>query len=166
MVRVLGIDPGTYLMGVGIVESSGGGDLSVVHYTVLSAKRKDPVHLRLCHLFDETLNIIDSWQPDEVAIEEPFTGINKKSSMSIGHAQAIVMLAAAKCQLSISSYAPREVKQAVTDNGGSSKEQVEGMVKLLLGIDNLSGQFDSSDALAVAICHINASRSIELLEIS
>ena len=98
-----------------------------------------------------------------MAIEEPFAARNVRAAMAIGHAQAVAMVAAAGHKLPVSSYAPRQVKLAVTDFGGSSKEQVQEMVKLLLGLDAPPESLDASDALAVAICHISASRAEELV---
>ena len=159
--RVLGIDPGTYKMGVGVVDAEGMG-LTAVFFDVLAPRRTDPIHRRLHYLFTEVSRVIEEWQPSEVVIEEPFAARNVRAAMAIGHAQAVAMVAAAHHGLSVSNYAPRQVKQAVTDHGGSSKEQVQEMVKLHLTLDAVPESEDASDALAVAICHINASRA-ELL---
>ena len=145
------------MMGLGVVDSAG-GDLSHAYSTVLVAKRQAPLPERLYHLFEETSRVIRDWQPAEVAIEQPFTGENKRASLAIGQAQAVAMVAAAQHGLPVSSYAPRQVKRAVTDHGGSSKEQVQEMVRLLLGLDTLPEPSDVADALAVAICHINANQ--------
>ena len=158
--RVLGIDPGTYKMGVGIVNAFG-DDISLEHFEVLSPKKHDSLAERLYFLYSKLSEIISEVKPTEVAIEEPFAARNVKAAMAIGQAQAIAMVAAAQNGLSVSNYAPSQVKQSVTDYGGSSKEQVQEMVSVLLGIDSLTDSFDASDALAVAICHINASRMID-----
>ena len=144
-------------MGLGVVDSAD-GDLSLAYSTVLVAKRRVPLPERLHHLFEETSRVIREWQPAEVAIEQPFTGENKRASLAIGQAQAVAMVAAAQHGLPVSSYAPRQVKRAVTDHGGSSKEQVQEMVRLLLDLDSLPEPSDVADALAVAICHINANQ--------
>ena len=159
--RVLGIDPGTYKMGVGVVTADG-PDLEMAYSGVISPSRKDPLPERLRSLFDGLSQVIGEWGPSEVAIESPFAGQNIKAAMAIGQAQAVAMLVAARSGLAVSSYAPRQVKQAVTNHGGSSKEQVQEMVSVLLGLDVAPESTDAADALAVAICHINASEAAEL----
>ncbi len=155
--RVLGIDPGTYKMGVGIV-SSDGSSMWMDYLEVVSPKRRDPLHARLGFLFDELSRVVMEWAPSQVAIEQPFASRNVKSAMAIGQAQAVAMIVAARRGLPVSAYAPRAVKQAVTDYGGSSKEQVQEMVRALLGLPEIPST-DAADALAIAICHINASES-------
>ena len=155
--RILGIDPGTYNMGLGVVDTDG-PDLRMAHLDVLKAKKTLPLAERLSLLYAGVLECIDEWKPAETAIEQPFVARNVRSAMAVGQAQAIAMLAAANRGLTVSTYSPREVKQAVTDYGGSSKEQVQEMVRDLLGLRETPSSSDSADALAVAICHINASR--------
>jgi crossover junction endodeoxyribonuclease RuvC len=159
--RVLGIDPGTLNMGAGVVDSYS-LDVEHVHSTVISPARRDGVPARLHFLFREVSDIIERWEPTEVAIEQPFAGRNVRAAMAIGHAQAVAMVAAAGNGLPVFTYTPRQVKQAVTDYGGSSKEQVADMVRLLLGGDLPGAGQDATDALAVAICHVNASHVREL----
>jgi crossover junction endodeoxyribonuclease RuvC len=160
--RVLGIDPGTHKMGVGVVNANG-SDLEMVYVGVISPKRNDPISKRLAFLFDGLTEVMQEWRPTEVAIEEPFAGRNVKAAMAIGHAQAIAMLVAARFTLDVALYAPSQIKQAVTDHGGSSKEQVQEMVRILLNIDETPASSDAADALAIAICHINASQ-VEALD--
>jgi len=154
-VRVLGVDPGTYKLGVGVVYSDG-PELIPAFYGVLSPKKRDSLPERLHYIHEHLLSVINEWKPTEVAIEKPFAGRNIRSAMAIGHAQAIAMVAAARHGLPVSYYAPREVKQAITDYGGSSKEQVQEMVRVLLSLDVTPESTDAADALAVAICHLNA----------
>lgn len=154
---MLGIDPGTYKMGVGIVTPSG-SDFNLIYTGVISPKRGDHISKRLGFLFDGLSGIIHEWKPTEMAIEEPFAGRNIKAAMAIGHAQAVAMLVAAKFSLDVAGYAPSQIKQAVTDHGGSSKEQVQEMVSILLNLDETPSSSDAADALAIAICHINASQ--------
>ena len=149
-------------MGVGVVDSDGAG-LSLAYFGVVTPGRRDPLSKRLYYLYTQLTNVIQEWRPSEVAIEEPFAGRNVRAAMAVGQAQAAAMVAAARHGLTVSGYAPRRVKQAVTDYGGSSKEQVGEMVKLLLGLDDVPASTDASDALAVAICHINASRVNQLV---
>lgn len=159
--RVLGIDPGTYKMGVGVVTSTG-SNLEMVYTGVISPKRDDPITKRLIFLFNGLIGVIEEWRPTAVALEEPFTGRNVKAAMAIGHAQAVAMLVAARFSLDVSGYAPSQVKQAVTDHGSSSKEQVQEMVRILLNLDETPTSSDAADALAIAICHINASQVADL----
>ena len=159
--RILGIDPGTFKMGVGVVDSVG-GSLDMVHAGVLVRGRADPISQRLHCIFDRLSELILEWKPSAMAIEEPFAARNIRAAMAIGHAQAVAMVAAAHHGIPVSSYAPRRIKQAVTDHGGSSKTQVQEMVGVLLGVEDIPGSPDASDALAVAICHLNASRASEL----
>jgi crossover junction endodeoxyribonuclease RuvC len=159
--RVLGIDPGTFRMGIGVVDGEG-GDLRLVCSSVLSPKRGKPLPQRLHYMYSQLLQVIEKWEPTEVAIEEPFVALNVHAAMAVGQAQAVAMVAAASRGLPVFTYSPREVKQAVADYGGSSKEQVQEMVRLLLGLDELPAPSDAADALAVAICHVNASHAKEL----
>ncbi len=154
--RVLGVDPGTYKMGVGVVDSDG-GDFHLDYFGVLAPKRKDPLAARLGYLYQNLEKVLAERRPTEVAIEEPFAAKNVKAAMAIGQAQAVAMVAAASQGLPVTNYAPAQVKRAVTDHGGSSKEQVQEMVRVLLDLDAVPESMDATDALAVAICHINAS---------
>ena len=158
---VLGIDPGTYKMGVGVVESDG-GELRLACSLVLAPKRRDTLPQRLYYLYAGLSDLIGRLRPTEMAVEEPFAARNVRSALAIGQAQAVAMVAAAEKGLPVWSYAPTQVKQSVTDHGGSSKEQVQEMVSVLLRLDSIPGSTDASDALAVAICHINASGARQL----
>lgn len=154
----LGVDPGTYRMGIGIIESSR-GDLKFVHAEVISAKKGDSLPARLKQMHARLAELLTEFRPLAVAIEEPFVAKNAKAAMAIGHAQAVAMLAAESDGVDVSTYSPRAVKQAVTDYGASTKEQVQEMIKVLLHLDKLPTPLDASDALAVAICHINATHA-------
>ena len=161
--RVVGIDPGTFKMGVGVVDSDQ-GDLGAVYSGVLSPGRTSPLSERLHYLYERLVDLMRELKPSVVAIEQPFVSRNVRAAMAIGQAQAVAMMAAASHNLPVCGYSPREVKKAVTDYGGSSKDQVGEMVRVLLGLSDESGPSpDAADALAVAICHINASRASELI---
>jgi len=161
--RVLGVDPGTFKMGIGILDSED-GQLTLVHTGVLTARRGQSLDRRLHHLYGELLGIISEWHPGVVAVEEPFVAANVRAAMAVGQAQAVAMVAAAHHGLDIQGYSPREVKRAVTDHGGSAKEQVQEMVKVLLGLpDEWDEPPDATDALAVAICHASASRALDII---
>ena len=161
--RVLGIDPGTFKMGVGVVDSDC-GDLRWVYSAALSPSKADPLSARLYFIYERLIELMHEWTPAEIAVEEPFVSRNIKAAMAVGQAQGVAMLAAAHFGLQIHNYSPREVKRAVTDYGGSSKSQVQDMVSFMLGIHNeLLQSPDAADALAVAICHINASQVSRLI---
>ena len=151
---VLGVDPGTYKMGIGLVESDG-DSYSLRLSDALSPPRKAELAARLGWLHGRLEELVAEIRPDVVAVESPFVGRNIKAAISVGQAQAVAMVAAASHGIPVSTYAPREVKKAVTDNGGSSKEQVQDMVQFLLDLPDPLEPSDRADAAAVAICHIN-----------
>ena len=148
-------------MGVGVVDSAD-GDMSLAHSDVLAPGRRLDLPERLHVLHTNLLEVIERWRPEVVAVEEPFAGRNVHSAMAIGQAVAVAMIAAASNNLAIHGYEPRRVKQAVTDYGGSSKEQVEDMVQALLGLPERLESSDAADAVAVAICHLHSSQVREL----
>jgi crossover junction endodeoxyribonuclease RuvC len=152
--RVLGIDPGTLNLGYGVVDEEGVG-MTMVDCGVLSLPSKVPVEKRLSSLYKKLGEIVARYRPDEVAIEEPFVAGNARSALAVGRAQAIAILAAANKNLPVFRYLPAQVKQQVTDYGGSSKEQVQEMVRLQLGLAQPPRSSDAADALAVAICHLH-----------
>jgi len=159
--RVLGIDPGTLNLGYGVVDEDD-GEMAMVCCGVLSLPPKVPVEQRLSSLFKNLVEIVAKHRPDEVAIEEPFVAGNARSALAVGRAQAIAILAAANENLPIFRYLPTQVKQQVTDYGGSSKEQVQEMVRLQLNLAEAPQPSDAADALAVAICHLHQ-RQIEII---
>ena len=152
--RVLGIDPGTIHLGYGIVDEDG-GKICMVECGVLNQPAKVPVEQRLHVFFSELRNIISQYRPNEVAIEEPYVAKNARSALAVGRSQAIAILAATDRNVPVFRYLPTQVKQQVTNYGGSSKEQVQGMVKIQLGLSDIPDSTDAADALAVAICHLN-----------
>ena len=156
---VLGIDPGTYSMGVGAVEVDG-DSYAVILSTALSPPRKAEIAERLAWLHDQLDSIVQDLNPEVVAIESPFVSRNVKAAVAVGQSQAVAMIAAASHGVPVATYAPREVKKAVTDYGGSSKEQVQGMVQALLGLSDPLEPPDRADALAVAICHIQSTQTV------
>jgi len=149
----MGIDPGTYNMGLGLV-SSVDDQIKYLNSLVLSPKKNLPISRRLYEINRSLLEIIDKWQPDSISIEQPFAGKNIKSAIAIGYAQAVAMICAETYSVPIHLYAPRQVKYAITNYGNASKEQVQDMVVSLLDYEDLSISLDASDALALAICHV------------
>ncbi len=161
--RVLGVDPGTLNMGYGIVEEKGDGSISMIICGVISVPQKIPVEQRLCALYAGLLKIVDEFHPAEVAVEEPFVAGNARSALAIGRAQSVAILAAAQAKLPVYRYMPTQVKQLVTSYGRSSKDQVQKVVKLQLGVTDLPEASDAADALAVAICHLNQQHLARIL---
>jgi crossover junction endodeoxyribonuclease RuvC len=148
---ILGIDPGTQVMGYGVIKVLG-KQASLVHLDILKFKSKDDHFLRLKQIFDQTLEVIDRFHPDEMALEAPFFGKNVQSMLKLGRAQGVVMAAGLSRSIPVVEYSPRRVKQAVTGKGNASKEQVSGMLNSIYGKFESAG-LDASDALAVATCH-------------
>jgi len=160
--RILGIDPGTITMGYGVVEAKD-DEVTMVDCSALTAPQPASIGERLNYLHQRLLEIVSRYQPDVVAIEQPFVSKNVKSALAIGMAQAIAMLAAASKGIPIYEYTPAQVKQRVTNYGGSSKEQVQEMVKLQLGLAEVPQPNDAADALAVALCHLRETHLDSLL---
>ncbi|MFC2012663.1 crossover junction endodeoxyribonuclease RuvC [Chloroflexota bacterium] len=151
--RVLGIDPGTITMGYGVIENCG-DEVTLVDCGALDCSGRSPIGERLSFLYGRLMDIITRYQPDTVAVEQPFMANNAKSALAIGRAQAIAILAAANSGLPAAEYTPTQVKQRVANYGASSKEQIQEMVKLQLGLPEVPRPADAADALAVAICHL------------
>jgi len=150
--KILGIDPGTIVMGYGIIDCDG-DDLSLVDYGAITMKERTPVGERLLFIHTELMGLIAKHRPDAVAVEQPFVARNVRSALAIGRAQAVAMLAAAGNHIPCFEYTPAQVKQRVSSYGASSKEQVQEMVRLHLGLRTVPEPNDAADALAVAICH-------------
>jgi len=150
---ILGVDPGTLITGYGVIEVSKGRS-RVLEYNVVKNRSDRSMPLRLKSIYSKLCEVIERYHPDEFAIETAFYGRNAQSALKIGHARGVSILAAVNSEIPTSEYSPREVKKAVVGNGAASKEQVQAMVKMLLGIKQAPKLFDSTDALAVAICHI------------
>ncbi len=159
--RVLGIDPGTLNLGYGVVDEDA-GEMAFVTCGVLSLPSKVPVEKRLSSLYKKLVEIVAGQRPDEVAIEEPFVADNARTALAVGRAQAIAILAAANKNIPVFRYLPTQVKQQVTNYGGSGKEQVQEMVRLQLGLAECPTPSDAADALAVAICHLHQ-KQIEVI---
>ena len=150
--RVLGIDPGTVVLGYGVVD--GGSTAVLVDCGVVTASPRAQIEHRLCTLYEGICALIESHHPDEVAIEEPFAGVNVRSAFMVGRAQALAILAAARSGIPVAYYSPAEVKRQVSGYGRGDKSQVRSMVMLHLGVKELNHALDATDALAVALCHL------------
>jgi len=160
--RILGIDPGTRAMGYGVIES-GENEAALVDCGALISPLRSPMGKRLSYLYNKLLEIISCYQPDAVAIEQPFVAKNVRSALAIGKAQAVAMLAAANTGIPTYEYTPAQIKQRITNYGASSKEQIQEMVRLQLGLSQVPQPNDAADALAVALCHLHETHLSNLL---
>ncbi len=151
---ILGIDPGTIVMGYGVLGVSNRKP-SLITMGILQLNKYDSQYLRLRKIFERVTALIDQYHPDELAIEAPFFGKNVQSMLKLGRAQGVAIAAALERDLPIFEYAPLKIKMAITGNGKASKEQVAGMLQHLLHIpnENMLPQLDATDGLAAALCH-------------
>ena len=150
---VLGVDPGTLATGYGLIENDR-GRLSVLASGCIRNGGGISMPLRLKRIFDELSEVITLHHPDEFAIETAFYGKNAQSALKLGHARGVAMLAAVSQNIPTQEYSPREVKRAIVGNGTASKEQVQYMVRVLLNMKSSPPCYDVTDALAVAMCHV------------
>ncbi|MBE3571954.1 MAG: crossover junction endodeoxyribonuclease RuvC [Moorella humiferrea] len=150
---ILGIDPGTAIMGYGLIEAGNGGTLQAFAYGCIRTPAELKTSRRLVMIYDRLREIIKEHNPDIMAVEELFFNKNSRTAMAVGQARGVAILAAAHGAVPVAEYTPLEVKQAVTGYGRAPKEQVQRMVQTLLGLKNRPEPDDVADALAVAICH-------------
>lgn len=149
---ILGIDPGTNVMGYGLIMTEG-KKYKVIQYGVIHLKKYETHELKLKKIFERVTGIIDEFLPDTMALEAPFYGANVQSMLKLGRAQGVAMAAALAREIPITEYSPKKVKQSVTGNGNASKEQVAAMLQTLFSLTELPKMLDATDALAVALCH-------------
>jgi crossover junction endodeoxyribonuclease RuvC len=152
--RVLGIDPGTLATGYGILLCTG-RDTTLIACGVITNAGGTPLPLRLRTIHEGLREVIRTHRPQECAVESAFYGRNAQSALKLGQARGAALLAAVEEDLPVAEYAPREVKKAVVGVGGASKEQVRSMVRSLLRLPGTRMGFDTSDAIAVALCHLH-----------
>ena len=150
---VLGIDPGSRITGYGVVEKKRKGIISITGGEI-TAKGNETLSIRLKKIHDNLIEIMRVFTPDAVALEDIFYGKNVKSLIKLGHVRGVIILAASHSNIPVFEYTPLEVKKAVVGYGRAEKNQVQKMVKIILNLDKLP-PVDTSDALAVAICHTN-----------
>lgn len=148
----LGIDPGTTIMGFGLIRVIG-KNMELLQLNELQLSKYDDHYVRLKYIFERTIELIDNYHPDEIAIEAPFFGKNVQSMLKLGRAQGVAMAAGLSRQVPITEYSPKKIKMAITGNGNASKEQVAKMLQSLLGLKELPKNLDSTDGLAAAVCH-------------
>jgi crossover junction endodeoxyribonuclease RuvC len=149
---ILGIDPGTLVMGYGIIEIQQ-NKISLLHMNVLKLSAKKDAYQRLELIYKRVTELIVSYKPDMFAIEAPFYGKNVQSMLKLGRAQGVAIAAAMQAALPVAEYSPKKIKQSITGNGNADKEQVWKMLQRLTHLVEVPEYFDASDALAVAICH-------------
>ncbi|MCX8010143.1 MAG: crossover junction endodeoxyribonuclease RuvC [Ignavibacteria bacterium] len=150
---ILGVDPGTLTTGYGIIEKDK-GNIALLDSGIINIKKTSKLPIRLQKIYDELSKLIDKFLPDEFAIESAFYGKNVQSALKIGHARGVSILAAVHHEIPTTEYTPREIKKAVVGNGSASKQQVMYMVNQLLKLKSKLTNFDETDAIAVALCHL------------
>ena len=158
--RVLGVDPAAAgATGYGVVESDG-RRCRMLRFGALRATRKGPDHFpeRLCEIHAMLAGLIDEFQPHGIAVESVFTALNMKTALRLAEVRGVVLLAAAQCGVPVRSYSPREVKASVAGYGNADKGQMQLMVRALLGMSETPEPADAADALAVALCHLQAEK--------
>jgi crossover junction endodeoxyribonuclease RuvC len=156
-VIILGIDPGMAIMGYGVIESNG-NKVRALDYGVVTTPSDMETPQRLLRIFDSVEGLIQKYSPDAMVYEELFFNKNVKTALTIGHARGAAVLAGARQAIDLYEYTPLQVKQAVVGYGRADKQQVQGMVKLLLNLKEIPKPDDAADALAVAICHMHSAQ--------
>jgi crossover junction endodeoxyribonuclease RuvC len=149
---ILGIDPGTAVMGYGLLKETG-PKIELLAMGVVKMPTTDDHMLKLQRIFEKTVALIDNYNPDCLAIEAPFYGKNIQVMLKLGRAQGIAIAAALSRNIEITEYAPRKIKQSITGNGNATKEQVAAMLQSLLKFKETPDFLDATDGLAVAVCH-------------
>lgn len=149
---ILGIDPGTTMMGFGVIKASG-KDPEYMDMGAVDLKREGDHYMRLRKIYERTLDLMDTYLPDEVAIEAPFYGKNVQSMLKLGRAQGVAMAAVLSRDIPVFEYAPRKIKLSITSAGDASKEQVARMLQRMFNLPGLPENLDATDGLAAAVCH-------------
>ncbi len=158
---ILGIDPGTTIMGFGLIKVVD-KKMQFLQMNELQLKKYNDPYTKLKLIFERTIDLIDQYHPDEIAIEAPFYGKNVQSMLKLGRAQGVAMAAGLSRQIPITEYLPKKIKMAITGNGNASKEQVAKMLQNTLGLTSLPKNLDSTDGLAAAVCHFYNEGRVEI----
>lgn len=156
---ILGIDPGTQLMGFALLRINN-GQPQVLLMDVLKLTREKDIYARLDLIHSKVCELIRLYQPSTFAIEAPFFGKNVQSMLKLGRAQGVAIAAAMQAKMAVTEYSPKKVKQSITGNGNADKDQVWRMLQMVLNIEEKPRYFDATDALAVALCHHYQTRSV------
>ncbi len=149
---ILGIDPGTTIMGFGLIKVVN-KNMQFMQLNELHLKKYNDHYVKLKLIFERTIELIDTYNPDEIAIEAPFFGKNVQSMLKLGRAQGVAMAAGLSREVPITEYSPKKIKMAITGNGNASKEQVAKMLQSTLGLKEIPKNLDATDGLAAAVCH-------------
>jgi crossover junction endodeoxyribonuclease RuvC len=149
---ILGIDPGTVVMGYGLIHVLG-SEMQLLSLGVIKLDKLEDHYMRLQKIFERVTAIIDEYKVDELAIEAPFFGKNVQSMLKLGRAQGVAIAAAVNRKIPVFEYAPKKIKISVAGNGNASKEQLSAMLTQLLGVDKKQDYLDATDALGAAVCH-------------
>lgn len=149
---ILGIDPGTTIMGFGLIKVEK-NQMHFLQLNELQLSKYSDHYVKLKLIYDRTIELIETFHPDEIAIEAPFFGKNVQSMLKLGRAQGVAMAAGLSRDIPIAEYSPKKIKMAITGNGNASKEQVAKMLQSLLRFKELPKNLDSTDGLAAAVCH-------------
>ena len=156
---ILGIDPGTTIMGFGLIKVIN-KKMELIEMEELKLIKIKDHYVRLKLIFENTIELIDKHKPDEISIEAPFFGKNVQSMLKLGRAQGVAMAAGLSRHIPVTEYSPKKIKMAITGNGNASKEQVAKMLQNLFSIKELPKNLDSTDGLAAAVCHFYNNESI------
>ena len=156
---ILGIDPGTTIMGFGLIKVIN-KKMEFIEMEELKLIKIKDHYVRLKLIFEKTIELINKHKPDEISIEAPFFGKNVQSMLKLGRAQGVAMAAGLSRQIPVTEYSPKKIKMAITGNGNASKEQVAKMLQNLFSIKELPKNLDSTDGLAAAVCHFYNNESI------
>jgi len=149
---IIGIDPGTSIMGYGVILEKG-SKIELISMGIVRMDHLDDHFLKLQRIFEKTISLLDEFKPDTMALEAPFYGKNIQVMLKLGRAQGTAMAAALSRNIPIAEYAPRKIKQSITGKGNTTKEQVAAMLQRLLNFKETPEFLDATDGLAVAVCH-------------
>ena len=155
--RIIGIDPGYAIMGYGIIEKDGNRH-SVVDYGVITTDKDTPMPDRLKILYNGLMDVIAEYQPEEAAVEQLYFNTNQTTGIFVGQARGVAILACANNGLGIYEYTPLQIKTAITGYGRAEKKQMQNMVRMYLGLEEIPKPDDAADALAAALCHGSTSK--------
>ena len=156
--RIIGIDPGTGIMGFGVIDAEENNKLALVDAGVIRTKTNQPLDERLVEIYEHLHDIIKQSQPQIMVIEKLFFAQNITTAISVSHARGVAMLAGKQAGLKIEEYTPLQIKQALTGYGRADKKQMQEMVRVMLVLKEIPKPDDCADALAAAICHASALR--------
>ena len=148
----MGVDPGTTIMGFGLIEVNG-SQMKFLQMNELRLQKVSDPYLKLRMIYERTIELIDTYHPDEMALEAPFFGKNVQSMLKLGRAQGVAMAAGLSRQIPVTEYLPKKIKMAITGNGNASKEQVAKMLQGMFALKELPKNLDATDGLAAAVCH-------------